>query len=102
MLAIGLSRGLGRGIRRCLLRRGRLLINAVLGEHVVQVGALGRVVDHFQMFLYLSTLQDCAFTCASVQPTWTMALSIVTSLRLSVACITTADEIIDSHYFDLS
>ena len=80
VLAVGLGRGLGRGVRRRLLRRCRLLIDAVLGEDIVQVRALGRVVDNFQMFFDFATLEDCALASACVQARGTVALSVVSAL----------------------
>lgn len=57
-LPLGFGGRLGRSVRRCLVRGSRLLIDAIFGENIVQIGALRRVVDDFERLLQLAADQD--------------------------------------------
>ena len=61
LAAGGFSRRLRTGVRSCLLGCGRLLVDTIFREAVVQVGALFRVIDDFEALLDFGTLQYLAF-----------------------------------------
>ena len=49
------------GVRSSLLGCGRLLVDTIFREAVVQIGALFRVIDDFKALLDFCTLQYLAF-----------------------------------------
>ena len=101
-MAIGFSARLRRGVRGSLLRGRRLLVDAIFGEAVVQVGALGRVIDYFEAFPDLSTSQARALTAtaAGVQATRTVGLGVVAALGLATGVLP-ANEVVDADDLDL-
>ena len=56
-LSFHLGRGLRRGVCRGLMRCRRLLIDAILGEDIVQIRALRRVVDDLEGLLHFAADQ---------------------------------------------
>ena len=49
---------MGGGVRGSLVRSRRLLIDAILGEDVVQVRTLRRVVDDLEWLFHLAAYQN--------------------------------------------
>ena len=71
-------------------------------EDVVQVGALGRVINYFESFLDFSTLKYglLATAAAGVEATGAVGLGIVSSMAL--VGVLHADKVVHSDDFDLS
>ena len=59
------------------------MIDAVLREAVIEIRALGRVVDDFQAFFDFASLENLLATTTCVKATRTVRLSIVTPFALA-------------------
>ena len=79
--------------------RCRLLVDAVFGEHIVQVRTLWRVVDHFETFFNFSACHYGLLACSCMQTWRTVRLSIVSTLALTAWI--SANEIIHANDLDL-
>ena len=89
-----------------MLGRGRLLVDTIFCEAVVEIRTFRGVINDFEALLDLSALQYLAFgtlATSGVQPARTMRLGIVSALRLAAitALVLSPNKVIDTDNFDL-